>query len=47
MFKTIKCGETCQTGMITGPGKINVQHETIRHFRNLKREYLKEKINEI
>jgi hypothetical protein len=53
MLKIIRPMETSQTAVVTGPSEINgdnlnqVRRETSRHFRNKKREYLKDKIHKL
>jgi chemotaxis methyl-accepting protein methylase len=53
MFKTIRSEKTVQIPVVTGSkpykwGNLNsIRHEGSRHFRNKKREYLKDKINEL
>jgi hypothetical protein len=44
LFKTIRSKEKSQ---INGDNLNNIKRETSRHFRNKKREYLKDKINEL
>jgi hypothetical protein len=52
MFKTIRLKETRQIALVTGSKRNKrgyserYQTEASRHFRNKKREYLKDKINE-
>jgi hypothetical protein len=53
LFETIRSEETNQIAVVTGskPNKRsninNIRLEATRHFRNKKREYLKDKINEL
>jgi hypothetical protein len=52
MFKTIGSKETSQIAMVTGSQPnildiVNIRREASRHFRNKKRDYLKDIINEL
>jgi hypothetical protein len=53
MLKIIRSKETSQAAMVTGSKKIsgdnlnNVKREASKHFRNKRREYLKDRINEL
>jgi hypothetical protein len=53
MFKIIRSKETVKLQLLQDPSEINgynlnnVRSEASRHFRNKKREYLKDKINEL
>jgi hypothetical protein len=46
MFRTLRSKETCQIAVVTS--QINGDNvDNVRHFRNKKREYLKDRINEL
>jgi hypothetical protein len=53
MVKVIRSKETSETAVVTNSSEINGDNlnnarlEASRHFRNKKREYLKDKINEL
>jgi hypothetical protein len=53
MLRIIRSQETCQLQWLQDPSKINgdnlnnIRREASRHFRYKKREYLKDKINEL
>jgi uncharacterized NAD(P)/FAD-binding protein YdhS len=53
MLKIIRSKEQTKLQWLQGQSEINVdnlknvRHEASRHFRNKKREYLKDKINEL
>jgi hypothetical protein len=53
MLRIIRQKETSQAAVVTGPkqnkwGNLNnIRREVSRHFSNKKREYLKDKINEL
>jgi hypothetical protein len=53
MLKIIRPKETSQIAVVTGSNRINgnklknKRRESSRHFRNKKRQYMKDKINEL
>jgi hypothetical protein len=53
MLKIIRSKEIRQTAVVKDSSEMNgdtvndIRHEASRHFRNIKREYLKHKINEL
>jgi hypothetical protein len=52
MFKTIRSKETCQIAMVTGSkpdgdNLNNIRRGASRNFRNKKRKYLQDKINDL